>query len=153
MTWANSETQKSLYKTLIESEELLALLNYIPAVDGPNPKPADYKIYDYVPQKSVYPYVVIGFNPQTDRGSHTTEGWDSPLLINVWARDPNRGKKQVQAIQAVIDKLLHKADICIEGWNIINLRRDTCNVIPEPDSVTYQGIQTFNLLLGEASYG
>lgn len=153
MTWANSETQKSIYAILIADVTLLTLLKYVPAVVGPSPKPADYKIYDYVPQKSNYPYIVIGFNPQTDRGSHTTEGWDSPLVINVWAREENRGRKQTQAIQERIDFLLHKQDICIDGWNVINFRRDTCHILPEPDSVTFQGIQTFNLLLGEAAYG
>ena len=142
MTWANKETQKAIYKTLSESPELQTILGG---------SPSDTKIYDYVPQNSKYPYVVIGFNPQTDRGSHTTEGWDSPLVINVWSRVPNRGRIQVQDIQAIIDKLLHKADICIVGWNIINLRRETNHILPEPDSVTYQGIQTFNLLLGDLS--
>lgn len=154
MTWANKEVQKTVYEILSSDEILQNLLGAIPESinDVGEVIESDTKIYDYVPQESKYPYAVIGFDPQTDRGSHTTEGWTMPLRINTWSRKPNRGRSQLQDIQARIDFLLHKQDICIEGWNIINLRRDSCHIIQDMDSVTYQGIQTFNLLIGEASW-
>lgn len=137
MTWAPSETQKVIFEILSTDVALTALL-------GAN------KIFDRVPQEQPFPFVTIGDLQGTDRGNHTWEGWAFELTINVWYREQNAGRKGVQAIQKRIDELLHKQDPCIDGWNIVKLRRSTVNVVIDPDQITIHGIQKFNIMLGEA---
>lgn len=138
MTWAQQETQKTIYDLLANDEELIELI-------GEN------KVFDFTPDNSPYPFITFFQSGDTwaDRGSHTTEGWDARLQINVWYRGPGRGKKEVQNIQARIDQILHKQDICVEGWNIIAFRRQTATILTEPDNVTLHGVQIYKLLLGE----
>lgn len=139
MTWAPLETQKTLFEELSGDAVLTTLL-------GAN------KIFDSaaVPQNSAYPYVTIGDGAMTDRSNHTWRGYSSDLTIHVWYREDGRGRKKVQQIQAEIDRILHTVDICIDGWNIVSFRQKLVDVIVDSDNVTLHGIQTFNLLLGEA---
>lgn len=137
MTWAPKETQKTMYEILTADVVLMALIT---------------GVFDStaVPQGQTFPYVTIGENPFSQRSNHTTVGWSSELTINVWFRDPARGRKAVQEIQAEIHRLLDQQSICIDGWNIINLRTTFVDVIVDIDNVTLHGIQKFNLLIGEA---
>ncbi len=140
MTWAMTEAQKTIYSTLAEDLTLQTLLG------GTLLTP---KIYDSVPDARPYPYVKLQIKPMTDRGNHTDEGVALDYQIDVWAQKPNQGDLQVQQIQARIDELLHKQDICIDGWNVIVHRRASVNILDEPDGRTKHGIQIFKLFLGE----
>lgn len=137
MTWAQQEFQKTLYEVLTTDLNLMLLIS---------------GVFDStaVPQGQSFPYVTIGENPFTDRSNHTTRGWRSEVTIHVWFQDPNRGRKAVQEIQKEIDRLLDQQNICIDGWNIINLRTSFVDIIVDADNVTLHGIQKFNLLIGEA---
>lgn len=136
MTWAPQELQKILYTTLNGDTTLQTLLG------GVN------KVYDHVPQDSVYPYITLQPLPFTDRGNFTFEGFSCEYQINVWYRAPGRGMKSVQDIQARIDALLHKVSLCVDSWNVVNTRRTFIDIVVQDDNVTLQGIQRFNLLLG-----
>lgn len=108
------------------------------------------KVFDFVPDNTPYPYLVMQILPWTDRGSHTYEGFACEFQITTWYRkDNSRGNLPVQNIQKRIDELLHKTDPCIEGWNIISIRRTFVDILTDDDNVTKQGIQRFNLLTGE----
>lgn len=139
MTWGPTESQKSIYEVLSEDTALQTLLGGTPS---------DTKIYDTVPDNKAYPYVVMYILPFNDRGNHTKEGLEVELQITVWNRE--RGYLPVQDIQKRIDELLHKANPCIDGWNIISLRRTVIDIQTEPDNITRQGIQRFRLMIGES---
>lgn len=138
MTWAPTEAQKTVFTILSEDTTLISLLGADQVFDS-----------SAVPQTKNYPYVTINLQPMTDRGNHTNEGVAFDFQVNVWYRAPGRGKLQVQTIQKRIDELLHSQDICVEGWNIIVLRRTIVDILTEPDGVTLHGIQRFKLFLGE----
>lgn len=137
----HQELQKAVYGILTADSTLQGLIGG---------STGDKKIYDRVPQEKAYPYLTIGDFQSEDRGNHTWEGIAGTLTINVWYREPNAGRKQVQNIQKAIDDLLHKAEPSLNGWNVILMRRSTRNILIEPDNVTFHGIQTFKIFLGEA---
>ncbi len=140
-TWAPQETQKTVYALLNGDAQLRTLMS----------KPAPTQIvFDHVPDGTTYPYITMQIKPLTDRGNHTKEGWACEFQINVWAREPGRGDLDVQNIQYRIDQLLHDQAPCIEGWNVIVLRRTLVDVLLEADNVTRHGVQRFKLYLGEA---
>jgi hypothetical protein len=137
MTWAPQELQKTIYAVLTGDVTLMSKIT---------------AVYDSaaVPEAPVFPYITIGEGTMENRSNHTWRGWSAPLTIHVWYQEPGRGRKKVQEIQAEIDRLLNMQDICVDGWNIVNLRAQTVDVIIDSDNVTLHGIQIFNLLLGEA---
>lgn len=146
MTWAPQEAQKTFYIILSTDADLQTLIGGT----GHLPVPGPSKIYDRVPNELPFPFITIGDMQWEDRGNHTLEGLRADLIINVWYREPGAGRKAVQAIQKRIDELIHKTDPCIEGWNIVGLRRSTVNIVIDPDNITLHGIQKFNLMIGEA---
>lgn len=141
MTWAPQEVQKTLVSILSGDAQLQTLIGGTLA---------DKRVYDFVPQAKTYPYITVEVGPMTDRGNTTNEGWSGEPQINIWYREPGRGRKRVQEIQARVDALIHNVDNCFEGWNVIVCRRTLVDTILEPDGITYHGVQRFRLFLGEA---
>lgn len=142
MTWAPKETQKAIFDLLSNDAALATLLGT--TVGGAQ------KIFDHVPDNSPYPYVTMRIKPMTDRSN---EDWDGVLLqltLEVWHQYPGLGDLAVQQIQERLDQLMNNNNtVCIDGWNIVSNRRNTANILDEPDGRTKHGIQSFNLLLGE----
>lgn len=134
ITWAPTETQKTLYSILTGDVTLMAMI---------------LGVFDHVPDNQAYPYVTIQAKPWIDRGSETWEGLSATITINVWYRRSGSGDLEVQKIQKRIDELLHDKDICIEGWNIVAFRRSMIDILVDPDNITLHGIQIFNLMIGE----
>jgi hypothetical protein len=142
-TWAPQELQKVLYTLLSEDADLCALLGT--TIGG------DQKIFDFVPDNQPYPYVTFFNLPWSNRDNHTWDGWATEFELDVWYRGDARGNKPVQLIQKRIDELLHDASPCIDGWNVVVLKRSFVNIQTDPtDNVTKQGIQRFKLFIGEA---
>lgn len=141
MTWGPQETQKTVYEILTTDTALQTLLGG---------SVGNLKVYDFVPDNQIFPFIVISDPASTDRGNHSWEGLSVDLTINVWYRAPGRGRLKVQEIQKRIDELLHNTEPCIDGWNIVVLRRASVNIVTEEDNVTLHGIQKFKLFIGEA---
>lgn len=139
MTWAPQEAQKAIYETLSQDAALQSLLGTTVA----NPK-----VFDHIPDNQPFPFVRMSIKPMTDRANHDWDGVAFVYTIDVWTQEPNYGDLKVQQIQKRIDELLHQQDICIDGWNIIVHRRQTVDILEEPDGRTRHGIQTFRLFLG-----
>lgn len=140
MTWAPTETQKTIFTTLSNDVDLCTLLGT--TVGGAQ------KIFDHVPDVSPYPYVKIEIKPTNQRDNEAHDGVEILYVIKVWNQGADKGDLKVQQIQARIDKLLNRKDICIDGWNVIAHNRTSINIMDEPDGRTKQGIQIFKLLLG-----
>lgn len=133
-TWAPTETQKTIYDLLVNDTDLITLLG-------------EGNVFDNVPQNHPYPYISLQLKPWSNRANTTWDGLDASLQINVWARVD--GDLFVQSVQKRIDELLNNIDICVEGWDVISLRRTLIDIFQDPDGVTLHGVQTFNLKLGE----
>ena len=148
MTWAPSETQKTIYTTLAADAALQTLLGTTPAAP---------KVFDSVPDETAYPYVKLMIKPTTNRDNESYDGVEINYQISVWNRG-DEGDKKTQAIQQRIEQLLLKKDaadyrtdeLCIDGWNVVSHSRTLIDIAEEPDGRTRHGIQTFNLMLGEA---
>jgi hypothetical protein len=134
MSWAPTEVQKAIFTLLSTNVPLSA------AVTG---------VYDHVPQAQAFPFVVIGSNDFLGRDSQTTNGYNVALQISVWSR--GFGRKGAHDVMQLIDALLHNTSPTITGWNVLNFRRELFQINVDPDSVTYQGIMRYNLLLGQQS--
>lgn len=142
--WPPADAQAGIYLQLATDDALIELLGEDAGVVN-----TSTRVLDHVPDNHSFPYVSIYIKPWNDRGNGSFEGFECELQINVWYRSPGRGDKQCQLIQKRIDELLHDQEFCIEGWNIVSIRRTLIDIITDEDNVTKHGIQRFKLLLGE----
>ena len=149
MTWAPMEVQKEIFLLLSADDEIIDYLGGDSTTDA-----TTNMVYDYVPDNSPYPYITLDILPWDDRGNHTFEGLECDFQINVLykpdaSNNNQRGNKPIQLIQYRIDQLLHNVNLCIDGWNSLQLRRTVIDIETDADNVTKHGIQRFNLLIGE----
>ena len=141
MTWAPTETQKTIYGILSADSALQTLLGG---------SVSDKKIYDSVPDKKAFPYLTMWIKPLSNRDNEDWDGVEIDYQISTWYQGPGQGDLKVQQIQSRVDELLNKQDICIDGWNVISHRRVTVDIMDDPDGRTRHGVQIFKIRLGLA---
>jgi hypothetical protein len=146
--WAPKEVQKEIYLLLIHDSEIIDLLGG----DSDEDSTSD-KVFDFVPDNTNYPYITLQILPWLPRDNATHDGLACEFQINTWyapkGLNSRRGNRPVQDIQERIDQLLHNTNLCVDGWNSLQLRRSFIDIQTQDDNVTKHGIQRFNLMIGE----
>ena len=112
-TYAPLETQKTIFETLANDDSIIDLLGEDSGTDDQSSK-----VFDFVPDNTEYPFIVIQIKPWSDRGNHTYEGLQADLTIHVWYQpgstfNDGRGDRRVQLIQSRVDTLLHNQELAI----------------------------------------
>lgn len=128
------ELQKQVYSKLTGNAPLMAKLS---------------GVFDFVPQTQAYPFVQIGEAEFSPWNTKTFNGFDGSLTINLWHRPGSRGRAPLHDIMHDIYDLLHNAAVSITGVTVVLLQFEISNIIVDPDSVTYHGVQRFHVIMGE----
>lgn len=127
------QVQKAIYDTLSGDSTLSNL------IEG---------VFDYVPERTSFPYVTIGDDDFNESGGHTFDGVNASVTIHSWSR--YRGRKEVKEIMARIYTLLHKASLTVTGYNLVFCIFDFAETIQDPDGETYHGVQRFRMFVTES---
>ena len=103
-------------------------------------------VYDNVPDNPLAPYVTIGDDEYSDFSSHTHDGFEGSVQIDVWSEAV--GRKECKTIQNRIYTLLQNLDLAIDGFPTLNFKCGLSTVEMDPDGRTYHGVQRFDFLIG-----
>lgn len=138
MSFAPIEFRKYVYGLLTGNASLMALIN---------------GIYDNVPDDAAEPYITMALMEFEDRGNTWREGYTVTMQISTWAPS-DESRLQTLNIQDEIDSTLHRVETtfdneCFPGWKVLSFHRTFHSIELDPDGVTYQGIQRFEVLLAE----
>lgn len=125
MPTASWALQRAIYDTLTGDTTLVGLLN------GPH-------VYDHVPRGTSFPYLTFGQSSERDWSTGGAPGHEHTVTLNVWSQA--RGRRQIQAIVAVMRGLLHEQPLTLDGHTLVNLRHDVTEVRREPDGETLRGV-------------
>ncbi len=114
MTLASNALQKAIY------DRLTSQLGVSP------------KVYDFVPQAAIYPYVVIGDVTSLPWDTKTEDGQE--FTVTIHAFDKGAGKKSVQAIAENIYAALHQkeSNIAPTGNTVILCRCEFSEAFQDP---------------------
>ena len=113
------------------------------ALTAGSPSPVSAPVFDHVPQKQEYPYVVIDAQ-ETAEDDHLTEQLDERFVyLSVWSRQ--RGQKEVNTLMGQIHDALHQQRFSMDTGRMVN-----CLVIRkrsglDADGVSYQGSVTVKI--------
>ncbi len=107
MNAASAELQKAVWNRLVGDAELVALLGGV-------------RVFDTVPVGTPFPYLTFGRETVSDWSTATELGSEHLFSLHVWSRE--RGRKEVQAITAHVQALLHEASLVLAGYRLVNLR-------------------------------
>ena len=121
--------QQAVYAALTGDASVQALLG--------NPA----RVFDHVPQDSVFPYVVVGEVTSGPFDTKTEDGLDQTLTIHSWSR--YRGLKETKEIMAAVTGALDQQALAVSGHDLVLLRLTFGATVLDPDGLTRHGVQRF----------
>jgi hypothetical protein len=124
------EIQQALYNRLSTDADIITYV-------------AD-RIYDDVPQKTDYPYIVIGEGDSVDFDSDTFTGSEATLIIHTWSR--YSGRLETKAIQTAIYNALHRYPLILTDGLVIDNFIEYADSALEPDGETRHGVQRLRII-------
>ena len=123
------ELQKAVYTTLRADSALQAFIG--------NPA----RVYDHVPQDSLFPYVVIGEATGREFDGKSEDGMEQTLTLHSWSRD--RGMQETKEIMAAVVDALDQVALTVTGHTLVLLRFEFSDTFLDPDGLTRHGVQRF----------
>ena len=115
------------------------------ARDGTIAALAGGRVFDHVPRRTPFPYVVVGESRASDWSTKTEAGSEHALTIHVWSRA--KGTRETRLVaQAVIDAL-NGAPLAVHGATLIDLSWRETIINREPDGETLQARLQFRAVL------
>ncbi len=103
------------------------------------------RVFDHVPRRTAFPYVVVGEGRESDWSTKTEAGSEHALAIHVWSRA--KGTREARLVtQAVIDAL-DNAALKIAGFALIDLCWRDTTTTREPDGETLHAQLQFRAVL------
>lgn len=94
-------------------------------------------VFDFVPARTAYPYVVLGDVRSTDASTVAATIRRVELSLHVYSRA--RGRKEAGDIMARIHALLHDTTPAVEGGACVDMRVANSELRLERDGLTYHG--------------
>jgi len=107
MTSANQQLQTSLFKTLAADADLQTALG-------------GDKIFENVPERSSFPYIVLGRQVVSDWSTATEDGVAIVFFIHIWSRSTDRD--ECNALQEAVQKTLTGELDAMDDHKLIHLR-------------------------------
>ena len=127
--------QKAIYTALRADSSLRTLIS--------NP----VRVFDHVPQKTAFPYILIGEAATEDWDTVTTDGMDITITIHTWSR--YRGMKETKQIMEAILNVLDKSSLTVTGHNLILFLFEFSDTFMDADGFTRHGVQRFRALTSD----
>lgn len=128
MASAGLDLQRSLVQAIRSNAAIVGLLG-------------GAKVYDDVPQGTVFPYVTIGQSLVRDWSTGSESGHEHAVTLHVWSRAA--GRKQTHEIMGAIEGALHDGALSLVEHRLVNLRHEFSDARREPDGDTYHGTVRF----------
>lgn len=91
-------------------------------------------VYDQVPPGAAYPYTVIGHLTEEPVDLHDGEGSELTGTLHTWSAAP--GTKEVNAILAEIDAVLHQRTLVVSGARCWSIEREFTQIVQDVDPET-----------------
>ena len=84
------------------------------------------KIFDQLPERVAYPYVVIGRTSATDWSTATEDGEAITFFIHCWSDAP--GRSEISSLQHSIETVLDAGLPALADHDLIQLRRQISEI-------------------------
>jgi len=105
------------------------------------------RVYNYVPRKTNYPYIVYNISTSDEWDTTTDDGEEHSIYVTVW--DDKEGNSRNLSIMRRVHELLHDVtSYSLTDHNLVNCRRVSASIMREGQ--LYQGIGIFRAVTEEA---
>lgn len=104
------------------------------------------RIFNYVPRKSAYPYIVIHITDSDEWDTTTDDGEEHSIYVHVW--DNKEGSQRANRVMRRTKELLHDVNTFpLIDHNLVNLHRLNKTMVREGQ--LYHGQQIFRAITEE----
>lgn len=104
-------------------------------------------VFDEVPEATPYPYVVLGETTENRDEAHDRSGVDAAVVLHIWSR--YRGYAEAAGILREIDRLLHHADLAVDGFQKVSIFSEQHQFIRDPNPDLRRAIVRYRCWLEE----
>jgi hypothetical protein len=108
-------------------------------------------VFDFVPDNVNFPYIQIGEFTTGPFQTYDRYGQEVTITIHVWSQriGPNayQGMAQIDAIMNLIQGLLARTFIPVDGWGDLGCWGDYEQTLLESDGITRHGILRYRMLV------
>lgn len=118
------------------AETTVALHAALSAAPGVSEALGGAHFYDAVPQKTAYPYAVLGDNVGRDWSGSVHQGAEMQWQIDVFSR--KRGRSEALAIAGAIETAIPDLDPQLDGLRIVDLRVTRVETVRLRDGRTFR---------------
>lgn len=109
------------------------------------------RVFDRVPEKSLFPYVSIGPSGYVDDDAECITGGEHTLQLDIWSRSP-AGFLECKQVADAVKQALHLNETgALESHALGELRVLSVRFERDPDGLTSHGIVTLQALIEEAA--
>lgn len=106
------------------------------------------RIYDYVPEREVFPYIELGASSTQEWDTSTDFGAQHLVTFHVWSRA--EGKKEALAIcRAIKETLRNNTALALTDHNLVNMQFLLSDVIRDNDGQSYHGVVQYRAITEE----
>ncbi|MFD4320110.1 DUF3168 domain-containing protein [Streptomyces sp. NPDC058548] len=88
-------------------------------------------VYDYLPEATAYPFIVIGEATEVPANAHDRFGWETVPALHVW--DQYRGFKRVLQIGGRLTALLDHQPLTVPGYAHVVTRFEYGQPLTDPE--------------------
>jgi hypothetical protein len=99
------------------------------------------RVFDAVPESSVFPYITLGQSSVSDGSTGSEAGEEHRLTLYVWSRAA--GRRETHELMAALRAALHDRSLALDGHRLVNLRHELSEARREPDGETFRGLVRF----------
>lgn len=124
--------QQAILDTLAANEDVQAALGAVP------------RVYDYVPQDAVFPYVACGPVHVVSNDNKRDIGFEQIVTLNIWSR--YRGGKETRDIFQALYNALHRATLSLTGQIFLSCEFHSADFALDADGLTYHAATRFAIL-------
>lgn len=99
------------------------------------------RIFDAVPRRAAFPYIVLGEGDETATGTATEDGREHTIAIHIWSRAG--GMRESKRIASAVCVALDRTELALEGHKLIDLRFLSADYTRQSDGETYRAAVRF----------
>lgn len=102
------------------------------------------RLYEEVPDKPQFPYVVLGDTQEIDDSVQCLDGSELFIDLHVWTNEP--GYKKCKLISAILKTLLHRADLTLDEERCVLIEHRITRTFQDRTVIIKHGVVTFRAL-------
>ncbi len=99
------------------------------------------RIYDDVPTRAEFPYIVFAQSTERDWSTATDIGHEHVVTLHVWSRA--NGRRDVDVMVAAVQAALHDQALVLVGHRLINLRHEFSETRRDSDGEAFHAVVRF----------